>query len=275
MKHLEMEKLLNDPCLRMLIRGEWKADDLVVWPLFRVPEKVKISGLKTLLLFLYQFLCHIFDLVFRRKVVIYPGLKASIVQNWNEVKKKNPEAFPGPTIRLANYHRAGDTLVVEVVPSDYSEGQFLGWQGVAMIPVTSDGFIVMQASVKALAASIGEGIRVPGCTPPHARVVDHIIKEMEEEFATQVTKDQLRILGICEILPPAAKRNNGIIARVDLKETFAELKEKWQDAEDKWEGEILPLELTRENILAAVKDERYARASKLLLLVVAESLGII
>lgn len=165
--------------------------------------------------------------------------------------------------------------MIEVVPSDYSEGQFLGWQGVAMIPVTSDGYVVMQANVQSIAVSIGGGIRVPGCAPPHIGVIDHIIKEIDEEFAAQVTKDQLRILGLCEVLPPAAKRNNGLIVRVDMKETFKELKEKWQNSEDKWEGEILPFELTKENVLSAVKDEKYARSSKLLLLVVAESLGVI
>lgn len=244
---MDIERVLNDPCVKLVVRGDWKADDLIVWPLFEKKEDVPF----------------------------YPGLKKSIQENWNEVQIKNQGAFAGSTIRMANYHLAGELLVVEVVPSDYSEGQFLGWQGVAMVPVTSDEYVVMQANVQALAVSIGGGIRVPGCTPPHHNVVSHIVKEMEEEFAVKISKDQLRILGIGEIIPPAAKRNNWFIVHIDLKETYDELRRKWQNAEDKWEGEILPFALTRENVLAAIADEKYARISKMCLLVVAESLGIV
>lgn len=242
------EKLLNDPCVKLVVKGDWNADDLVVWPLFQN----------------------------RSEVPIFTGLKDSITNNWREIRNKNPQAFAGPTIRMANYHRTGELLVVEVIPSDYAEGQFLGWQGVAMVvPVTSDRFIAMQANVQALAASIGGGIRVPGCTPPHHYVIDHIIKEMDEGFAVEIDKNQLHILGIGEVIPPAAKRNNWFIVHIDLKETYDELRQKWQDAEDKWEGEILPFSLTKENVLAAIEDGKYARVSKMCLLVVGESFGII
>lgn len=54
MKYLELEGILNDPCLKMLIRGEWKADDLVVWSLFQDKSEVPI----------------------------FPGMKDSIEKNW-------------------------------------------------------------------------------------------------------------------------------------------------------------------------------------------------
>lgn len=238
----------GNPNVKMLVCGTWDADQLVMWPL--------VEDMKD--------------------VPVYPGAMEFIENNWAEIKAANPKAFPGPTFRLENHHLVGDKLVVEVLPSNYAHGQFLGWLGVAMVPVTSDGFVALQGPVASIAASVGGGTRVPGCTPPHANFVDHTIREIEEEFNVQVTRKQLTVLGLQELLPPVAKRHNAVVIKVNLKESAEELRAKWETADDKWEGELKLLPLTRESVLSALPpNEKYHVASRLSLLLVAESEGLL
>lgn len=200
--------------------------------------------------------------------------KAKIEAAWQDILKKNPQAFAGETVRLRDYHFAdsGKKLILDVLPSDYKQGMVLGWLGVAMLPVTSDGYVALQAPVAAIAATVGGGIRTPGCTPPNAHFFCHIVKEMQEEFNVTVDHSQLKVLGLVRVNPPAAKYHHGLIVRVSLKETFDELKARWETAEDKWEGEILPFRLTSRNVVNALffEKEKYGPVTPLALHLVAK-----
>lgn len=239
-KSREEELKWRVPNLKLLTKGRWLSSQIIVNPLMKN----------------------------KTEVLVHQSLQKEISKNWEEIKKKNPKAFAGPTVRLSNYHLTNDTLVLDILPSDYSQGQYLGWLGVAMVPITSDGIAATQAPVAGIAASIGGGIRVPGCTPPHADFIPHILKEMREEFNIDIDEDQLTILGVMEVLPPTAKRHNAIIVKVNLEEDFTELKNKWQTAEDKWEGDLLPYKLA--NIKFDLFNENYAIASRLILSLIAE-----
>lgn len=218
----------------------------------------------------------IFDQKVARKedVPIGPEVHVKIEAAWQDILKKNPKAFAGETVRLENsYCPAGtEDLCIDVLPSDYKQGMVLGWLGVAMLPVTSDGYVALQAPVATIAATIGGGIRTPGCTPPNAHFFCHIVKEMREEFNVTVSLSQLRVLGLVEVNPPTAKHHYGLIVRVSLKETFDELKAKWETAEDKWEGLILPFRLTPENVIKAMffEKEKYGPVTPLALHLVAK-----
>lgn len=174
----------------------------------------------------------------RGLINLFPGDSQAIEENWQEILGKNPKAFAGPTIRLIGRHRLRDKLVLEVIPSDYKEGCLLGFLGVAMVPVTSDGFIALQGPVASVAATVGAGIRVPGCTPPHTGIMAHVAKEMREEFAVDINAGSLSVLSLNEISPPVAKSHNALVVKVSLSQTSKELLDCWQKAEDKWEGEL-------------------------------------
>lgn len=199
----------------ILEKGTWKPQNVVIHQIIKERDAISIFSLD----------------------------KEAIEANWNEILEKNPKAFAGPTVRLVNNHTVGEKLILEVLSSDYREGCVLNWLGVAMVPVTSDDFIAVQTPVAAIAATIGGGIRVPGCTPPHADFFPHIIKEMKEEFNVDITEEQLTVLGLLRVKPPLAKYHHGLVVKVSLKETMEELKAKWQTAQDKWEGNLLPLNL--------------------------------
>lgn len=204
---------------------------------------------------------------------ISPETQKAIEVAWQEIMKKNPKAFAGSTVRLRDYEVSeGNILRINVLPSDYKKAMVLGWLGVAMVPLTSDGYVVLQAPVASVAATVGDGIRVPGCTPPRADFFSDIIAEMKEEFGVKVDLSDLSVLGLVEVLPPLAKHHYGLIVQVILKETFRELKKKWSAAEDRWEGEILPFKLTRQNVLTAtfLEKEKYGPVTPVALCLVAD-----
>lgn len=210
----------------------------------------------------------------KEDVEISPQDQAKIEAAWQETLKRNPRAFPGGTMRLRDncLISTAEKLCLEVLPSDYKQAMVLGWLGVAMVLVTSDGYVALQAPVATIAATVGGGIRTPGCTPPHVRFFCHIVKEMQEEFNVTVGLSQLKVLGLVEVSPPAAKYHHGLIVHVSLKETFDELKAKWATAEDRWEGEILPFRLTPENVVRAMffEKEKYNPVTPLVLHLVAK-----
>lgn len=189
-------------------------------------------------------------------VLVPEKAKRMIEDEWQEVLKKNPKAFPGPTVRMVSHIDDLKKLCITVVASDYKHAMVMGWLGVAMVPITSDGYVALQAPVASIAATVGGGIRVPGCTPTNADFLSHIVKEMKEEFNVEVTQDQFTPLGLVEVLPPLAKRHRDLIVQVSLKETFNDLKAKWEGAEDKWEGQILPFKFTPENVITAIFAEK-------------------
>ncbi|MEK9183027.1 MAG: hypothetical protein AAB849_00775 [Patescibacteria group bacterium] len=201
------------------------------------------------------------DVVFTEKggaTLIDPNQQARIEASWQDVLAKNPKAFAGATVRLDGFQFSDDgaRLLLDVVSSDYKQGMVLGWLGVAMIPITSDGFVALQAPVASIAATVGGGIRVPGCTPPHPRFFHHIVQEMLEEFGVTVGFSQLKVLGLVQVSPPAAKYHHTLVVMVSLKETIGELKVSWEKAEDKWEGEVLPFQLTPNNVIQVMFCER-------------------
>ena len=180
----------------------------------------------------------------REDIRLFPADPKVIETSWEEVLTKNSKAFAGPTVRLVGRHRLEDKLVLEVIPSDYREGStLLGWLGVAMVPVTNDGYIALQKPVSSVSTTIGAGIRVPGCTPKDTNVNSCIIEEMREEFGIGVTEDDLTILGLIEVRPPLAKFHNALVAEVKLSLSHQELAHYWEEAEDKWEGGLHFLKL--------------------------------
>lgn len=197
--------------------------------------------------------------------------------NWREIQKKNPQAFAGPTIRLTQSHVLPDgKLVLEVLPSDYREGCLLNWLGAAMIPVTADNHVALQASVASIAATIGAGTRTLGCTFPHTDLFGHLKKEMHEECNVEIADESVTILGLVRTRPPHSKFNYCLVVKIKLKETFAELRAKWATAEDKWEGELLPFELTREKVLSMFANPQgYGPVTPLAIQLVAESEGVL
>jgi len=153
---------------------------------------------------------------------------------------------------MIDWDDRGEILRINVAASNYKEAMVIGWLGVAMVPVTSDGYVALQAPVDRIAATVGHGIRVPGCTLPHTDFFPHIITEMKEEFNVEVGPKQLVTVGLVEVRPPLARFHHALIVKVTLKETFRQLKAKWKKAKDKWEGEILPFKLTAGNVIQAM-----------------------
>jgi len=185
------------------------------------------------------------------------ALTATKIENvWRDILKINPHAYSGKTIRMSEYRDLGGLLQIKVFTSDYRSGMVLGWLGVAMVPITSDGFLILQSPVESIAATVGNGIRVPGCTLSDTDFVSQIIKEMNDEFNVKAVSEQLTVLGFVESIPPYAKFHHTLIVRVRIKETLEELRFRWQTAKDKWEGEILPFELTKDNVVKAVFSEK-------------------
>jgi len=199
----------------------------------------------------------------------------AIEENWQKILLKNRSAFAGPTVRLMSRRYFDNRLILEVVPSDYKESCLLGWLGAAMVPVTSDGYIALQGSVDSIAATIGEGIRVPGCTPVDTGFIPHIIKEMKEEFEVDITKDNLTIQGLIEVRPPIANLHHGLVVKVKLSLTHEGLKECWEQAEDKWEGELIFLKLDYEKKIALLPEigdlKTFHRSSLVILAMIIES----
>lgn len=233
--------------LIVLERGEWTAKNLVIHPIVND----------------------------RKLVQLYSEDDEVIKKSWDEILKKNPKAFPGPTVRLVGRHHLGKKLVLEVLPSDYREGfAVLGWLSVAMVLVTSDGYIALQGAVVAVVATVGSGIRVPGCTPPHHNFISHIIKEMHEEFGVTISPHNLTILGVVESRPPISRPHHGLIVRVKLKENRGELQKSWEKSEDKWEGELKFLKFSSAEIKSVIDNTDYHAGSRLILKMVAESEGI-
>jgi len=162
----------------------------------------------------------------------------AIDDNWQKILAKNPQAFSGPTIRLVGRHCLRDRLVLEVVPSDYKESCFLGWLGVAMVPITRDGYLALQGHVSSISATVGEGMRVPGCTPKDTKVIPYLIEEMREEFGVRVAKDNLTILGLTEVKSPLSMPNSALVTKVKITQSRQELIKCWEKARERWEGEL-------------------------------------
>lgn len=201
------------------------------------------------------------------------GKEVEIETAWQEVLARNPQAFPGPTVRLRGPVREeGGKLHLDVLPCDYRQSMVLGWLGVAMVPVTSDGFVALQAPVVSIAVTIGNGIRTPGCTPPSTDFFSHIIKEMWEEFGVVIDCSQLLVLGLVRVDPPVAKRNHALVVRISLNETFDELQRQWATAKDKWEGNIQPFRLTPSDVVCAMffEGKKYGPVTPLALHLVAK-----
>lgn len=213
----------------------------------------------------------------RRQIEVAQVDQEAAEDNWREIQKKNPRVFAGPTIRLTQSHILPDgKLVLEVLPSDYKEGCHLNWLGAAMIPVTTDNRVALQASVASIAATIGAGTRTLGCTFPHTDIFGHLEKEMSEECNVGIVEENITILGLVRVRPPLSKFNYCLVAKIKLKETFEELHSRWAMAEDKWEGELLPFEMTREKVLSIlVNPKGYGPVTPLAIQLVALSEGII
>lgn len=167
----------------------------------------------------------------------------AIDEDWQKILAKNPQTFNGPTIRLVGRYHFREKLVLEVVSSNYKEGCTIGWLGVAMVPITADGYVVLQGSVPSISTTVGKGMRVPGCTPENAIIVPHLIKEMEEEFGVSVTRKNLTFLGLTEARPPLARLHHGLVCKVRIAQSREELMGCWQKARDRWEGELFFLKL--------------------------------
>lgn len=213
----------------------------------------------------------------RRQIEVAQVDQEAAEDNWREIQKKNPQAFAGPTIRLVQSHILPDgKLVLEVVPSDYREGCLLNWLGAAMIPVTADKRIALQASVASIAATIGAGTRTLGCTFPHTDLFGHLEKEMREECNVEIADDDVTILGLVRTRPPLSKFNYCLVVKINLTETFEKLRSQWATAEDKWEGELLPFEMTRDNVFSVLANTQgYGPVTPLAIQMVAESEGVI
>lgn len=197
-----------------------------------------------------------------------------ISDKWAEIKGKNHRAFPGDTVRLVKAcSTCGSSLCLDVLPCNYGQSQILTWLGSAMVPITSDGYILMQGHKNEIAATIGAGTRVPGCTPPYAKgYIDHIITEMWEEFGVTIKKEQLTLLGLLEVLPPIASHHHGLIFKVKLNETLKEVKEKHRLAPDrKKEGSLVVAKLGEKELLEILKNPDFAKGSKVILTIVAKS----
>lgn len=201
------------------------------------------------------------------------GKEAEIESAWQEVLARNPKAFPGSIVRLRGpVKEEGGKLHLNVLPSNYKQAMVLGWLGVAMLPVTSDGYVALQAPVASIAATVGGGIRVPGCTPLSTDFFSHIILEMREEFGVVIDCSQLLVLGLVRVDPPAAKLHYALVVRVSLNETFDELQRQWATAKDKWEGNIQHFQLTPNNVINALffEREKYGPVTPLALHLVAK-----
>ncbi|MCX6764212.1 MAG: hypothetical protein NTU58_00680 [Candidatus Nealsonbacteria bacterium] len=177
------------------------------------------------------------------EIKMYPGDNEAIEKKWKDILTKSPKAFPGDTICFAGSHQIGRDLIAEVIISDYKVSQIVGWLGAAMIPITTDYFIGLQCQVASVAATVGKGIRVPGCTPENTEVIDHIIKEMKEEFNVEITRNNLTIIGLLKVKPPIASLHNAFVVVVKVPFNREELRRKWETAEDRKEGELVFLEL--------------------------------
>ena len=174
----------------------------------------------------------------RSDIRLYPGDFEAIEERWKEVLAKNKKAFIGPTVRFVGSHRIGEDLIIEIIPSDYKEGCTLGWLGAAMVPITTDGYVGLQCHVDSISATIGKGVRVPGCTIEDTEETYHIIKEMKEEFNVEITTDDITIHGLIEVRPPVSLLNHALIAKINLSLNYRELKKSWETADDKTEGKL-------------------------------------
>lgn len=187
----------------------------------------------------------------REDLNISPGDAEAIKKNWDatlERSKGSPrQPFSGPTMRLVDLHYTGDNkMVLGLARSNYRNGcGALGFFGVAMVPVTSDGFIAMQGPISEVSATIGGGTRVPGCTPVDCDVLRHVVTEMHEEFAVNVTEEHLVTLGVIDVGVEVARPHQALIMKVKLPLTSDELKKSWEEAEDKWEGSLVFLPINR------------------------------
>lgn len=206
-------------------------------------------------------------------VKLKPQDLAMIEQCWKKILQINPTMVARPTISLVSHCRnANGNLLLEVKPSNYKEGCIIGFLGVAMVPITSDGFMALQAPVASISEVVGHGIRVPGCTPSHIDLVPQIITEMKEEFNVKIAQDNLIILGLTEVRPPLAKYHHGLVAKIHLNYTKDELEQAWQNAQDKWEGKLLFLKLDyKKKILLSPWDNKsFNQHSLLIIKVVAD-----
>lgn len=231
-----------NPDIRLLTRGEWAKSQLIINPL--LPDA---------------------------NVPIPEIILPQIEKKWVSYNIKNPKAFPGDTVRYCGYHDANGLLVIDVVYSDYRLSQTLGWLGAAMVPVTSDGYIALQAPVAKIAANVGGGIRVPGCTPRNIHFFSHVIEEMKEEFSVNARIENLKVLGLAEVKPLTASHHYFLIFKVKLRKKIGELKTKWAIAKDNWEGELMPIPLTKEKISEVIFSKEFAETSRIALFLVAES----
>lgn len=208
-------------------------------------------------------------------VAIYLNDLEAIEEKWEKILAKNKDATPGPTIRLAGRHHLGDKMILEAIPSDYKTSQMLGWLGVAMVPVTEDGYIGLQGEVESVAATIGKGPRSPGCTPRDTKMIEHTIKEMKKEFNVDITEENLTIHGVIESRPPKSSLHHALVIKVKLPLTFKKLKESWEGAEDKWEGPLIPLKLDYVNKKAILEKGQNPKAinaqSKVILQIILRS----
>ncbi len=233
----------HDKNIRLLARGEWSANQLIVWPLLDDKKKVKI----------------------------FRGLTDNIQQRWKELRNKSPRIFDGPVFRLVDYYEINRRLVLDVLPSSYKEGQVLGVLGISMIPLTSDGYLILQASVANLVPIFGQGIRSPGCTPDNRDFVKHTIKELYEEMGVVVSGENLTFVGLVEARYSSFRYLKSIVAKVKIKETLDELLALSKSAKDRWEGELVPLRLRKKIINDVMYDKKYSKIARLIIALVAQS----
>jgi hypothetical protein len=169
------------------------------------------------------------------------------------IQTPNSLILKRPAIQLLAYMECEGDLVLNVATSQYENG-FLG---VAMVPITSNGYVVMQKPVAKISKNIGGGIRVPGCTPPNKEIIPHILEEMKEEFNLIIGENSLSVLGLIEVRPPVVKIfHHALVVKIDLPYTNKKVKESWQNAKDKWEGELFFLKLA-DNIITDTQQFNY------------------
>lgn len=165
-----------------------------------------------------------------------------IEKRWAELTAQDPSKTPGPTIVLSGWHTFGGPLTAYFFPSNYKEGQVIGFFGATMLPETSDGFFGLQGQVDNVANVIGKGIRTPGCNMKNIEVFPRIVTEMSLEFNVGITENSIMVHGLIRVEPPVATLHSAFVTSVKLPHTHQELYGCWKDAEQRWEGQLLFVE---------------------------------
>lgn len=154
-------------------------------------------------------------------------------ETWKKIRKVNPSSFSGHTFRIAGHHLINDKIIFEEIPTKYKTSQEAGWLGCAMGIMTSDYYLPMQGQVQGIAASIGSGIRIPGCTFKTTDLTRDIIIDVKEEYGVKIGQENILFLGLVEIFPPLAKHQHCIISLIKISITKTELLQKYKKAKDR------------------------------------------